>query len=215
MIDYIIIGLFGLSVLTLFAYFYMLIFFYKKLGRDKIKFSNTFPYEVVPQIGTEYFYINTLLFLSLLSSSAIEILFMVDHVEIMAIVFCAAGVILNIILAIIPFINIKILKEHLYADLGMVVLFFAITGFLTFYCMNWNRAYGYQNVGLIIALVISALLLLLALYFIFNPRLFDLKMKVSEEKSERPGIIHLAFTEWLILWLSPMILIPILLIALI
>ena len=211
---FIFIGLFILAVLSLASYFIVLTFFYKKLGKEKINLLNTFPYEIVSQFKTEFFYLNILLFVSLGSTLAALILFMSTHVSLLPMIACSLGAVFMIVSAIIPFINIKVLKEHLYADLGMIVLFFASTGFLAYYSYFVAKAYDFRNSSLIIALVVSGLLFLFALYFIFNPKLFDLNLKKNEkDELVRPKVFHLAFMEWCLIIASTLINIPLILIA--
>lgn len=214
MIQFVLIGLFGLSVVTLICYIFSLIFFYKKMGRGVINIKNTFHFELAPQFKTEFFYLNIPLFISIGSTIAAVVLFVVNHLETIPIIAGILGVLFLIVISLIPFINIKLLKEHLYASLAILVLFFALTGFLAYYSYFVSKMYDFKNPSLIISLVISALLFIFALYFIFNPRLFDLKLEKNEkDEVNRPKVIHLAFMEWMLTLSSPLIIIPLILIT--
>ena len=214
MIQYVLIGLFGLSVVSLISYMFSLIYFYKRLGRGVVNLRNTFPYELVPQFKTEFFYLNIPLFISLGSSLASLVFFMVDQSQTIPLICGIIGMLFMIASSIIPFINIKLLKEHLYSSLAMLVLYFALTGFLAYYSFFASRIYDFRDPSTIISMVISILLFVFALYFIFNPRLFDLKLDRNEEDQvSRPKVMHLAFMEWSLILSSPLIIVPLILLA--
>lgn len=213
MITYILIALLFLSAFTLIAYFFSLNFINKKKKDKSIRIANTFIYEVTPQIKTERFFINILLFISLASTLGGTIVFASNYLDVMPIVIAVLSTILLFCLGTIPFINIKFLKEHLYLSLGAVVTFFAANGLNAFLSYNILKLFDYKDVTAIISLVISGILFLISFIFIMNPKLFYLKNDVNDEVIARPKTIHLAYTEWAILFSSPLILVPLILIS--
>jgi hypothetical protein len=213
MITYILIGLIALSLFTLVSYFFAINIIYKKYNKESLNIRNTFMFEVCPQFKTDNFFIDVLLFISLASTLGGVIVFASSYLTVMPIVIAILSLIFLFCNAMIPFINIKFLKEHLYLNLGSIVCYFAISGLLTYLSYGICKLYDYQNVTAIIALVISALLLLGAFFFIFNPRIFDLKMDNKDGEVVRPKLIHLAFSEWLILFITPLILVPLILLS--
>lgn len=213
MITYILIALLFLSAFTLIAYFFSLNFINKKKKDKSIRIANTFIYEVTPQIKTERFFINILLFISLASTLGGTIVFASNYLDVMPIVIAVLSTILLFCLGAIPFINIKFLKEHLYLSLGAVVTFFAANGLNVFLSYNILKLFDYKDVTAIISLVISGILFLISFIFIMNPKLFYLKNDVNDEVIARAKTIHLAYTEWAILFSSPLILVPLILIS--
>ena len=213
MITYILIGLIALSLFTLVSYFFAINIIYKKYNKESLNIRNTFMFEVCPQFKTDNFFIDILLFISLASTLGGVIVFASSYLTVMPIVIAILSLIFLFCNAMIPFINIKFLKEHLYLNLGSIVCYFAISGLLTYLSYGICKLYDYQNVTAIIALVISALLLLGAFFFIFNPRIFDLKMDSKDGEVVRPKLIHLAFSEWLILFITPLTLVPLILLS--
>ncbi len=213
MITYILIGLIALSLFTLVSYFFAINIIYKKYNKESLNIRNTFMFEVCPQFKTNNFFIDILLFISLASTLGGVIVFASSYLTVMPIIIAILSLIFLFCNAMIPFINIKFLKEHLYLNLGSIVCYFAISGLLTYLSYGICKLYDYQNVTAIIALVISALLLLGAFFFIFNPRIFDLKMDNKDGEVVRPKLIHLAFSEWLLLFITPLTLAPLILLS--
>ena len=132
------------------------------------------------------------------------------HHGVIVIFILVISVLLAFCLIAAPLLSLKTLKEHLYIDVAMMVLFFALNGFLTYFSYSICKLYDYKNVTAIIAMVVSAILLLFSLLFVFNPRIFDLRMN---EDNTRPKVIPLALSEWLIIFTSPLSIIPLILLA--
>ena len=213
MIAYILIGLLSLSLLCLGAFYFAINLLNKKKEKKDIDIRNTFPYEKYPQLKTDNFFINILYFLSAIAPMVGSILFMTYHLGVISIFVSVFSIILLFFLVTIPFINIRKLKEHLYLDVGLVVMHFALSGFSLYLSYSICKLFDYQNVSAIIAIVISGILFLFSLCFVANPRLFDLKMQVKEEETIRPKVIPLALSEWLILLSTPLYLVPLILLA--
>ncbi len=213
MITYILIGLISLAVFTLVSYFFAINIIYKKYNKESLNIKNTFMFEVCPQFKTTNAFIDVLLFISLAATLGGVIVFTSKYLTVMPIVIAVLSLIFLFCVAMIPFINIKFLKEHLYLNLGSIVCYFAISGLLTYLSYGICKLYDYQNVTAIIAMVISAILLLGAFVFIFNPKIFDLKMDVQDGETVRPKLIHLALSEWILTFVTPLILIPLILLS--
>jgi len=216
MITYVLVALLAVSILSLVSYYFSINLLYKKNYKRSINIKNQFSYEVVPQKGENQFFINVLLVVSLLAFLASTIMVVVNFFGVADLVISIASLFLAFVVIALPFINIKYLKEHLYLDIAMVVLFFLINGLLTYLSYSMCKIYDYKNTTGIAALVISALLLLTAFIFFINPKLFNLKGEEQEDGTvRRPKVIHLALVEWLVMFLTPLEILPLLLLSMI
>ncbi len=213
MITYVLIGLLSLSILCVGAFYFAINLLNRKRVNKGIDLRNSFPFEKIPLFKTDYFFINILYFLSILAPTSGVILFMTYHLGVVTIFTGVISVILLFFLAIIPFVTINKLKEHLYLDVGLIVTHFALCGFILYLSYSISKLYDYQNVTAIIAIVISGIFFIFSLCFVANPRLFDLKMKVEEEEISRPKVIPLAISEWLLLLTPSFFLIPLILLS--
>jgi hypothetical protein len=214
MITYLLIGLLALSFFSTMSYYFAINLLNRKFDKKNINYKNTFPFEVVPQFKTDNFFINILLFISLASTLTGAIIFASKYLEVMPVIMAVITLLLVAVIAALPFINIKFLKEHLYLSLALVVLFFALSGFLMYISFSITKLFDYKNVTSIIAMVVSGVLLLISLFFIFNPKLFNLNNEVKEDgEMIRPKVFYLALAEWCIPLLSPLTLVPLILLA--
>jgi hypothetical protein len=76
------------------------------------------------------------------------------------------------------------------------------------------KVYDYKNINGIIALVISATMLIVSLVFFINPKLFNLSGDKHEDGTvTRPKVIHLALVEWLVTFFIPILFTPIILLS--
>ena len=214
MITYTLVGLLSLTIICLASYLFSINLLYKKKNKRAINIKNYFGYEIVPQKGENTFFINVLLLIAMLSFLTATILNVVTHFGAFNLVISIASLLLVFILVALPFIDLKYLKEHLYLDIGMVVLFFLINGLLTYSSYQMCKVYDYKNINGIIALVISATMLIVSLVFFINPKLFNLSGDKHEDGTvTRPKVIHLALVEWLVTFFIPILFIPIILLS--
>ena len=213
MISYILIGLLSLSIFSLGAFYFAINLLNKRKEKKNIDIRNTFPFEKVPFLKTDNFFINILYFLSILAIVTGIILFMTYYLGVVTIFIGVISIILLFFLVTIPFVSINKLKEHLYLDVGLVVTYFALSGFITYLSYSICKLTYYHNATAIASLVVSALIFLFSLCFVANPRLFDLRMQVKEDDVERPKIIPLAFSEWLLMLSGSLFLVPLILLS--
>lgn len=210
-ITYILLATFSLSILMMISFFISTLIINKKNNKN-IDIRNVFPFEA--RLTNQYKSINVFLFISFISTLGGAILFASKYLDVLPIILVVAVLLLLFSTAAIFYIDLRHLKEHLYISLAIVALYFLAVGFLTYLSHSICKLFDYQNITGIISLVISALLLLLALFFIINPKIFDLKMNVDEKGNEsRPKYFHLAFTEWVISLSIPLLQLPLILLA--
>ena len=114
----------------------------------------------------------------------------------------------------LPFVSLAKTKEHLYMVVGAIVSDFLISALITYLSYSVSKMYDYQKISPIIAIVISAILLIKSIFFILNPKLFNLRY-VKNEKDElvRPKFVPLAFYEWSVLVSSPIYLLVLMLLS--
>ena len=211
MITYLLIGFLFLSSFCVISYFLTLNLLNKRTANKNIDIRNTFTFEVAPKLKSDGQYINTLLLLALLPVLVGFILFTVKYFDILRVVTSILMLLLLFCIGALPFVSISKLKEHLYLNLGSIVLFASSSAFLLYISYYLCKLYDYKNVSLIIAMVISGIIFLTSLVFVFNPRLFDLSNK--DEEGNRKPVIHLALSEWVILFTVPLYLIPLILMS--
>ena len=211
---YILIALLAASIILLGSYIFAINIIYKKSNNSLYDMRNTFIYEVAPHYKTALFSINFLLYLSLASTLVGVILFASRYIDVLPVFLVIASLIYLVSLGFISQISLNKLKEHLYLSMGSIIGLFASSGLLTYLSYSLLRLYDYQNVTLIISLVVSGLILLGALIVILNPKIFNLKMETNEKgETVRPRTITLAYSEWTLLLLSITITVPLILIS--
>ena len=214
MIKYLIIGFLALSVFSLVSYFFALNTLYNKENKKLIRVMNVFPFEVVPPLKGERNSINILLFVSLGSVFISFVLFTVRFFGVIPLVVSIFSLLLLFCLGAICFINLSYLKEHLYLSIGVLVSDLTIAALLTILSFKILQVYDYKSIPAIFSLVISGILLIKSLFFVFNPKIFNLNL--SRDKDDnliRPNFIPLAALEWTTLLSSPLYLIPIILLS--
>ena len=211
MISYILIGLLGAAIFTLVAFYFAASLIYKKKNSRDINLLNTFTFEVVKSgVGS----IVPLLFVSLGATIAGAIVFTSRYTDVLPIVLVVIMTIMGFCTAMLPLLSLNKLKEHLYLNLGAIISFATAAAFLTYLSYSMCKVYDYKNISLIIAMVVSGLLFLFSLVFVFNPHLFILNNDRNEEgEIVRKKYIPLAFSEWMIIFSSPIFLIPLILIS--
>ena len=214
-IRYILIASASASIIFMGAYFVAVNFINRKVEKRSVDIRNTFIYEVNPPFRSKFGSLNVLLFASLVCTLVGVILFASKYLETMPIVLAVISTVLMFCLGSLPFVNIKYLKEHLYLDLGAIILYALACAFELYLSASIAKIYDFSRVGLIIAIVVSAILFLVSLFFIFNPSLFNLRNQANENgEYERAKFIPLVFSEWVILFSSSLLLIPLLIITL-
>ena len=214
MITYILISIFAFAIICSFGFVISVNALYKSKNRRGINFKNEFPFETVPSFKGEYAYLNIFLLLSLLATISGFILYMVNNINVIPIVLVIVIVIYSFCVISIPFIPLNRLKEHLYLSLGIIITDFIVSAFLTYLSYTVAKRFEFLKVAPIVAIVISALLVIKSLIFIFNPKLFDLKYERNDQgELIRPKVVKLAFYQWTAIICSPLYLIAIILLT--
>ncbi len=214
MITYILISIFALAIICSFGFVISVNALYKSKNRRGINFKNEFPFETVPSFKGEYAYLNIFLLLSLLATVSGFILYMVNNINVIPIVLVIVIVIYSFCVISIPFIPLNRLKEHLYLSLGIIITDFIVSAFLTYLSYTVAKRFEFLKVAPIVAIVISGLLVIKSLIFIFNPKLFDLKYERNDQgELIRPKVVKLAFYQWTAIICSPLYLIAIILLT--
>ena len=214
MITYILISIFALAIICSFGFVISVNALYKSKNRRGINFKNEFPFETVPSFKGEYAYLNIFLLLSLLATISGFILYMVNNINVIPIVLVIVIVIYSFCVVSIPFIPLNRLKEHLYLSLGIIITDFIVSAFLTYLSYTVAKRFEFLKVAPIVAIVISGLLVIKSLIFIFNPKLFDLKYERNDQgELIRPKVVKLAFYQWSAIICSPLYLIAIILLT--
>ena len=214
-ITFILIALFGASYFLLASYLVSIYLLYKKERKNEpLKLRNTFIYEMTPHFKTSNFFINALLYISTALVLVGFILFTTKYIETITVSIMVTCLLFLACFCFLTQVPLTKLKEHLYLSLGSMVGFFATSGLLTYMSYSMNKLMDWQNVNLIIAIVVSGIIFLASLVFIFFPGLFNLRNEVNEKgESVRPHFLPLAFLEWMILFIYPLILIPLILMS--
>lgn len=214
MITYILISIFALAIICSFGFVISVNALYKSKNRRGINFKNEFPFETVPSFKGEYAYLNIFLLLSLLATVSGFILYMVNNINIIPIVLVIVIVVYSFCVISIPYIPLNRLKEHLYLSLGIIITDFIVSAFLAYLSYTVAKRFEFLKVAPIVAIVISGLLVIKSLIFIFNPKLFNLKYERNDQgELIRPKVVQLAFYQWAAIICSPLYLIAIILLT--
>lgn len=188
--------------------------FYKRRHGDKYHFYQMFPYEFnYPSVFKENPYGN---FLFAFAGIAIIVFYILNpYSSIYRIMSLIAAIVFTMVVICILMMPLYYLKTHMVLSCSAMVLAMVLPLFNLFLALEQkNLATNQtQEVLCIISMVISAILSIVMLILILNPRLtfkIYLNKTIDSEGNEvlkRPNIIFLAFNEWLsifIYFLSPL-----------
>lgn len=201
---------FGLSFLFEFSYFFFVQYIQKVRNKKIARIANTFLYEITPRFNEKTSFINYVLLFGIIVSLFPFIYYIVYTRNTYSVTVMVIAIALMFALAAIPFIGLDKLREHLFLDVGALVLLNALFGMEAFYGFQMYRLYldNYALASMIVALVLFAF----ALAMIINPKLFDLKNEMDEQGNpSRKKVIYLALSEWMLYPLSILSLVPLLL----
>ena len=217
MISYLLIALMVAAIISISSYFFAINSLYKKEYKKNISFRNTFILEAAPHNKSKESFVNILLYIPLLCLIASAALFMSKYYlfsEVTLIGLLSTTVIFSFCVAMLPHIDLKYLKEHLYLNLGSIILYALASSFVLYLSYYFCKLYDFVNITLIISFAISILLFLVSLIFIFNRRLFDLSNETDENGEPiRAKFIPLAASEWIITISSILLIIPLILMS--
>ncbi len=214
MTKYLLIALFAVAIFSIVSYFFSINLLYKRRSNKSINYKNEFPFESVPYFKTTGSNLNLLLFLSLTATLAGFALFTVNYFGVIPLLMTIVFTLMGFFIGALPFVSLAKIKEHLYMVVGAIVSDFLISALITYLSYSVSKMYDYQKISPIIAIVISAILLIKSIFFILNPKLFNLRY-VKNEKDElvRPKFVPLAFYEWSVLVSSPIYLLVLMLLS--
>lgn len=188
----ILVSLLAASLLFYFCYLFSIEIIYKRENNRLIDFRNTFVYE-----GASKFPITKgFLFASLLTTLGAYIFYSVKCFDVSMITMTVFVAALSFCIGAAPFVRFTLYREHLYLDVGLLLFLFAVGGIQTYYSFNLYMRSEFTNTYCLISLIVSAIILLISLVFVFAPRLFDLKTIATEKGEMRKQIIPLALLEW-------------------
>ena len=205
----------AIAVSTLFigAFFFALSLIYKAQEKKRLRFTNTFLFEVTPRFNEKYNFVNFLLFFGLTVCYFPYIYYVIYNMNTSSVTIMILSVILLFCLAALPFISLSKLREHYYLALGGLVCLLALLVMEGYYCFRMYRLY--MDDMQLTAMIVAFSLAVLVLVAIFNPKLFDLKnQKTDSGTYKRKNFIFLAFTEWMLYPFMILSLVPMLLISL-
>ncbi len=194
------------------SYFFFLRYIQRVKFKKNLKITNTFLFEVTPKFNEKTSFINYALLFGVIVCLFPFIYYLRYSLQVYSVTIMIIAILLMVALAVIPFLSIDKLREHLFFDVMALVLVTGLCAMEAYYAFNLYRLYtdDYQLAAMIVALV----LFVLSFIMIVNPKLFDLKNNIDEEGNpSRKKIIWLAFTEWIIYPLSILSLVPLLLLC--
>jgi len=202
----------GLTLFVVFIFVSKLLYY--KRHETKYSILRMFPYEFnYPNVFKNNLYGNLFLILGAIATMAFyDFASFKDLYSYAAIVLSILLTMLVILLLLMP---LKYLRSHIIISILSMVFSLALVAFNFFTAFNLykNDVYGYNKVVAIVSMVISALLALVMLVVVLNPKLtyqIYANKVVDEngnEKLERPKVIVAALSEWvtiIVYFLSPL-----------
>ncbi len=204
----------GIAFFSFLTYVFLVNYSYKALFKNKISIKNQFLFETCPHHNGPIGYVNYIQYFSYTLVLGLLIYNLVYRLSVTNVIFTILAVIYIFCLVFIPLVSFNHLKEHFYLDLGAMMSLFAMN---VFNCFESSRYLRYEyNLIYLIPLILSAILTLISLYFVFRPGLFSFKNeRDSEGNIIRAKYIPLALVERALYLLFYLSIIPLILIAVI
>ena len=190
---------FSASIIFLVAYLFSTILLFNKDNSDaKFDFRNHFAYELFIKKDRNNFVLNLLLLLSALLFTLNFILFAVSYFNVINLVSAIFSVIISFSLMVLFYLPLNKLRERCIFSIIFAVAITMLNALLVFQSVNMIKQLEEKLV--LIPIVVNALILIIGIFTIFNPQLFNFDMKRNEDGTlERPKYITLAFFEWLLI----------------
>ena len=202
----------GLSFVFETSYLLFIQYIQRIRFKKSARLANTFPFEITPKFNEKTSFINYVFLFGLAVSLFPFIYYLTQNVHSYSISLMILAVLLIVALAIIPFIGLDKLREHLILDVSALILLVSLYAMEALYAHHLYKLsnYNLELAAMIVAIVFAVIVLVL----IINPKLFDLKNNVDEQGNPtRKKVIFLAVTEWLLYPLSILTLVPMLLLS--
>ena len=192
------IAIFVASILSLLIYILFTISLFNK-GNDNYNFANHFSFELFIKKGHRHVYLNIFLFLSsalFFTSFLLNSILYFSPIRISLAIFALC---ISLTLVAIFYLPLSKLKERCICSIMFFVANIGLNGLIIY--QEIRNIKLYENNLYIIPLIISILILLVALFSVFNPRLFNFTASRNEEGVQiRPKYFQLALGEWLMIF---------------
>ncbi len=183
---------------------------YKKVEKRRLKITNTFPFETIPEFKSKEGILNYFIIFSLLLIMFPFIFYSTLRFNSFVLTMVVMSTLAAFCLGALPFVSLNKLREHFYLVVGALVSILALLAIEGYYLLKLYNLYldNYYLIGGIVSLVLAFFVLIL----IINPKLFNLKNDIDEQgNSVRKKFISLAFTEWILYFFFLASLVPLLL----
>ena len=195
------ISLFILSIIFFIVYFLFAITLFNKNNKEKYDIRNHFPFELWIKKGEDNVFINLILWISLTLFAVNYILFAVFDFSILSVISAAIVLYICFSIGVLFYLPLSKLKERSAFSISLITMTTIINAMIIWRCFTLIRQY--ENYLAYLPLVISSLIVVIGIIIIFNPKLFNFEMKKDESGvMSRPKYFHLAFSEWILIFIS-------------
>lgn len=166
---------------------------------EKYTFNNHFPFELWIKNGHKHFYLNALLFLSALFFAGNFIIDAIINFAVIKVTIAILALLVSFSLLAIFYLPLTKFKERCFCSIAFFIANAGVNGLILYYEVKEIRIF--ENYLAFIPLAISLIILIICIYDIFNPKIFDFSTTKDESGEQiRPKIFHLALGEWLLIF---------------
>ena len=192
------IAVFAFSVVSLALFLLSTILIYNKQNSEYVfDIRNHFTYELWLKKDTHNSYLGVLLFLSVASFTVNSVLFTINHFGVLNLMQSVMHLVIAFSVVTIFILPLSKLKERCVFSILLTVGVTILNGVIIFQCVNMMNQLEEKLV--ILPIVVSTLIVVIGIFTIFNPNLFNFNMSRDKEGNLiRPKIIFLALSEWLL-----------------
>ena len=194
------ISLFIISIIF-FVVFYVTarLVYQKKNAPEKYDIRNHFAYELWIKKDSFNAFIDVFLFLSVISFAVNFSLYAIYNFSIFSVISAVVALLVSFSVVVLFYLPLSKLKERCIFSIIFFVSVTILNALMIYHSFTLLRQYG--NNLIYISVVFSALIDILGIIIIFNPKIFDFSMSRDQEGLlVRPKIISLAFFEWLLVF---------------
>ena len=191
---------FAASLVFLFAYvFSTLLIFNKDNKGEPFSFRNHFAYELWIKRDKKEVVLNLLLLLSVGLFALTFILFAVKNFSVINLVSAIFATVIAFSVVVLFYLPLNKLRERCIFSILFAVFTTMLNGLIIFNSVNMMNQL--EEKLILIPIVVSAIIVIIGIFTIFNPHLFNFDMQRNEDGTlQRPKYITLAFFEWLIIF---------------
>lgn len=195
------ISLFILSIIFFVVYFLFAITLFNKNNKEKYDIRNHFPFELWIKKGEDNIFVNLILWISLTLFAVNYILFAIFDFSILSVISAAIVLYICFSIGVLFYLPLSKLKERSAFSISLITMTTIINAMIIWRCFTLIRQY--EKYLAYLPLVISSLIVIIGIIIIFNPKLFNFEMKKDENGvMSRPKYFHLAFSEWILIFIS-------------